>query len=243
MVQKNFVSHKNIPPRERLIFALDVPTIEDANAMVERLGPSVEFYKIGLELFMAGGYFELMDSLIARGKKVFADLKFFDVPQTVGSAVKRLNGRGVTFTTIHGNDSIMRAAAEAKQDVKVLAVTVLTSLDAGDLHDLGFQCDAKQLVLSRARRALEIGCDGVVSSGLEVRELRENVGDKLIVVTPGIRPVSNTVDDQKRTVNVQEAFENGTDYIVVGRPIKNAPDPRAAAEQIQETIAGIFPLK
>lgn len=243
MAEKSLVSANNIPPRERLIFALDVPTIEAANAMVERLGPSVEFYKIGLELFMAGGYFELMDSLIARGKKIFADLKFFDVPQTVGSAVKRLNGRGVTFTTIHGNDSIMRAAAEAKQDVKVLAVTVLTSLDAGDLRDLGFQCDPKQLVLSRARRALEIGCDGVVSSGLEVRELRENVGDKLIVVTPGIRPVSNTVDDQKRTVNVQEAFENGSDYIVVGRPIKNAPDPRAAAEQIQDTIAGIFPLK
>ena len=243
MAERSFLSDKVIPPRERLIFALDVPTVEDANAMVERLGPSVEFYKIGLELFMAGGYFELMDSLISRGKKVFADLKFFDVPQTVGSAVKRLNGRGVTFATIHGNDSIMRAAAEAKQDVKVLAVTVLTSLDAGDLHDLGFQCDPKQLVLSRARRALEIGCDGVVSSGLEVRDLRENVGDKLIVVTPGIRPVSNRVDDQKRTVNVKEAFENGTDYIVVGRPIKNAPDPRAAAEQIQETIAGIFPLK
>jgi orotidine-5'-phosphate decarboxylase len=240
MSETGFLSTKCIPPRERLIFALDVPTAEDANALVERLGPSVEFYKIGLELFMAGGYFELLDSLIARGKKIFADLKFFDVPQTVGSAVKRLNGRGVTFTTIHGNDGIMRAAVEAKRDVKVLAVTVLTSLDEGDLRDLGFQCDPKQLVLSRARRALEIGCDGVVSSGLEVRELREKIGDELIVVTPGIRPVSNTADDQKRTVDVREAFENGADYIVVGRPIKNAPDPRAAAEGIQETIAGLF---
>ena len=240
MSETGFLSPKSIPPRERLIFALDVPTAEDANALVERLGPSVEFYKIGLELFMAGGYFELMDSLIARGKKIFADLKFFDVPQTVGSAVKRLNGRGVTFTTIHGNDGIMRAAVEAKRDVKVLAVTVLTSLDEGDLRDLGFQCDPKQLVLSRARRALEIGCDGVVSSGLEVRDLRQSVGDELIVVTPGIRPVSNTVDDQKRTVDVREAFENGADYIVVGRPIKNAPDPREAAEGIQETIAGLF---
>jgi orotidine-5'-phosphate decarboxylase len=143
---------------------------------------------------------------------------------------------------VHGNQSIMEAAAAAKGDVKVLAVTVLTSLDRGDLDDLGFQCDVEQLVLSRARRALEAGCDGVVSSGLEAKLLRAGVDDRLIVVTPGIRPVENRpVDDQKRVVNVEQAFANGADYIVIGRPIRDAASPRAAAEQVQDTIARSFP--
>jgi orotidine-5'-phosphate decarboxylase len=233
------LSTKNIPPRERLIFALDVPSAAEARQLAGRLGDSVVFYKLGLELFMAGGYFELVDALTAEGKKVFVDLKFFDVPQTVASAVKRLNGRGVSFTTVHGNEAILRAACEARGDVKILAVTVLTSLDEGDLRDLGFQCTPRELVLSRARRALEMGCDGVVSSGLEAADLRRELGPRLLVVTPGIRPVAN-VDDQKRVVNVEQAFLNGADYIVVGRPIKNAPDPRQAAEDIQGTIARVF---
>lgn len=239
ITDRTLLSAKSIPPRERLIFALDVPDAQEAREFVERLGDSVVFYKLGLELFMAGGYFELVDALIAKGKKIFVDLKFFDVPQTVASAVKRLNGRGVTCTTVHGNDAILRAACEAKQDVKVLAVTVLTSLDEGDLRDLGFQCSPRELVLSRARRALEMGCDGVISSGLEAPDLRRELGPRLLVVTPGIRPVAN-VDDQKRVVNVEQAFLNGADYIVVGRPIKNAPDPRQAAEDIQSTIARVF---
>ena len=209
--------------------------------MVERLGDSVRFYKVGLELFMAGGYWELVDWIVGRGAKVFVDLKFFDVPATVASAVKRLNGRGVTCCTVHGNDAILEAACAVKGDVKVLAVTVLTSLDRGDLDSLGFQCDPKELVISRARRALAIGCDGVISSGLEAPEIRSQVGDKLLVVTPGIRPVENRpVDDQKRTVDVAQAFRGGADYIVVGRPIRNAPDPREAAEAIQRTIAEVF---
>jgi len=236
---RTLLSTKSIPPRERLIFALDLPSAAEARDFVGQLGDSVVFYKLGLELFMAGGYFELVDALTARGKKVFVDLKFFDVPQTVASAVKRLNGRGVSFTTVHGNEAILRAACEAREDVKVLAVTVLTSLDEGDLRDLGFQCTPRELVLSRARRALEMGCDGVVSSGLEAAELRRELGPRLLVVTPGIRPVAN-VDDQKRVVNVEQAFLNGADYIVVGRPIKNAPDPRQAAEDIQSTIARVF---
>jgi orotidine-5'-phosphate decarboxylase len=235
----SFLSAKPIPPRERLIVALDMPNAGEAKALVERLGDAVWFYKLGLELFMAGGYFELVDALTAQGRKVFVDLKFFDVPQTVASAVKRLNGRGVSLTTVHGNDAILRAACEAREDVKVLAVTVLTSLDEGDLRDLGFQCTPRELVLSRARRALEMGCDGVVSSGLEAADLRRELGPRLLVVTPGIRPVAN-VDDQKRVVNVEQAFLNGADYIVVGRPIKNAPDPRQAAEDIQDTIARLF---
>lgn len=236
------MTRPTIPARERLIFAMDVPDADAARRLADELGDSVAFYKLGLELFMSGGYFELLDWLVARGKKVFVDLKFFDVPATVAAAVKNLRNRGVTFTTVHGNQSIMEAAAAAKGDVKVLAVTVLTSLDRGDLDDLGFHCDVEELVLSRARRALEAGCDGVVSSGLEARLLRAGVDDRLIVVTPGIRPVENRpVDDQKRVVNVEQAFANGADYIVVGRPIRDAADRRAAAEQIQATIARCFP--
>ena len=232
---------KPIPSRERLIFAMDVADASEARQVVEQLGDSVQFYKIGLELFMAGGYFELLDWMVAREKKLFVDLKFFDIPATVAAAVKRLNGRGVTFTTVHGNQAIMEAAAAAKGDVKVLAVTALTSLDRGDLTDLGFQCDVQQLVLSRAKRALETGVDGVVSSGMEAALLRAHLDHKLLVVTPGIRPVDNRPeDDQKRVLTPTAAFQAGADYIVVGRPIRDAADPRAAAERIQAEIAAVF---
>jgi orotidine-5'-phosphate decarboxylase len=231
----------DIQMADRLIFALDVSAVDQARGLVERLDDSVQFYKIGLELCMSGGYFDLLEWLVARDKRVFVDLKFFDVPATVAAAVRQLRNRGVTLTTVHGNQSIMEAAAAAKGDVKVLAVTVLTSLDRGDLDDLGFDCDVAELVLSRARRALEAGCDGVVASGLEVARLREMLDHRLLVVTPGIRPVENKpVDDQKRTVDVAQAFANGADYIVVGRPIRDAADPRAAALAIQATIAGVF---
>ena len=232
---------KDISARERLIFALDVADPDAARELVTRLGDAVQFYKIGLELCMSRGFFDLLDWLVARGKRVFVDLKFFDVPATVAAAVRQLRNRGVTLTTVHGNQAIMEAAAAAKGDVKVLAVTVLTSLDRGDLDDLGFNCDVAKLVLSRARRALEAGCDGVVSSGLEAPMLREFLDHRLLVVTPGIRPVENKPeDDQKRTVDVAQAFTNGADYIVVGRPIRDAADPRAAAESIQSIIADLF---
>jgi orotidine-5'-phosphate decarboxylase len=228
---------KAIPARERLIFATDVPNADAARQMVETLGDSVVFYKLGLELMMAGGYFELLDWMVANGKKVFVDLKFFDIPATVASAVRQLNDRGVTFATVHGNQGIMEAAAAAATDVKILAVTVLTSLDRGDLDDLGFQCDVQQLVISRARRALATGCAGVVSSGIEAEAIRRELGDKLLVVTPGIRPVENRAeDDQKRVLTVERAFAAGADYIVVGRPIRDAADPRAAAVAIQSSI-------
>ena len=232
---------KTIAPTDRLIFALDVPDPDAARALVTTLGDSVSFYKLGLELMMSGGYFQLLDWLVARDKKVFADLKFFDVPATVAAAVRQLSTRGITFTTVHGNQAIMEAAAAAKGPVKILAVTVLTSLDRGDLDDLGFDCDVDALVISRARRALEAGCDGVISSGLEVRRLREAIDNRLLVITPGIRPVENRPeDDQKRVVTLEDAFNGGADYIVVGRPIRNAADPRAAAVRIQEQIAGVF---
>jgi orotidine-5'-phosphate decarboxylase len=230
-----------IPRQERLIVALDLPTARDARALVEKLGDAARFYKMGLELFMAGGYFELVDWLVQRGDKVFVDLKFFDVPETVRRAVAALRGRGVTFATVHGNQAMMEAAAREKGEIKILAVTVLTSLDRGDLDDLGFSCDVERLVLSRARRAMEAGCDGVISSGLEAARLKAEFKDRLLVVTPGIRPVENrSVDDQKRTVDVAQAFASGADYIVVGRPIREAADPRAAAQAIQRTIASLF---
>jgi orotidine-5'-phosphate decarboxylase len=242
VADKTILSQKCIPPRERLIFALDVPTVDEAKVIVRSLGDSVLFYKLGLQLFMAGGYYELIKWIRDQGKQIFVDLKFFDVPETVKSAVAQLKNSGATFATVHGNDGILKAAAEAKNDVKILAVTVLTSLDQGDLAALGFQCDVETLVLSRARRALEIGCDGVISSGLEAEKLRRDLGNNFLIVSPGIRPVENRLipDDQKRIVTVEEAFLKGADYIVVGRPIRSAPDPKAKAEEIQKTIARIF---
>jgi len=236
------VNNKNIPVKDRLIFAMDVPDCDRARTLADQLGDSVTFYKIGLELMMSGGYFDLLDWLLARDKKIFADLKFFDIPATVGSAVRQLKDRGASYVTVHGNQSIMEAAAENKgENLKVLAVTVLTSLDRGDLDDLGFECDVGALVLSRAKRALEAGCDGVISSGLEAPKLREFIDNKLLVITPGIRPVDNKpTGDQKRVVSVEQAFINGADQIVVGRPIRDAESPRAAAEAIQSTIAGQF---
>ena len=236
---------KAIPPEERLILALDVPAADEARAIVSGLGDTVRFYKIGLELMTGGEYFTLLDWLTAREKKVFADLKFFDIPATVAGAVRNLSGRGATFCTVHGNDAMMEAAVEAADAAGdgpgILAVTVLTSLDRGDMDDLGFEADIGRVVLSRAKRALALGCAGVVSSGLEVKALREAVGDELIAVCPGIRPgLNKPADDQKRSVDIEQAFDLGADYLVIGRPIRSAPDPAAAAAAIQERIAACF---
>jgi len=230
---------KDINVEDRLIFALDVPEVEEAKDIVSELDDSVNFYKIGMELLMTGRYFELLNWLIDNDKKVFVDLKFFDVPETVGRTIARLSDYGATFATVHGNQALMERAAQNKKNLKVLAVTALTSLDRGDLDDLGFDCNIQDLVISRAKRAFEAGCDGVVSSGLEVPFLREYVDNKLIAVTPGIRPVAND-DDQKRVVDVGTAFKSGSDYIVVGRPIKNADNRFKAASDIQKIIRSVF---
>ena len=230
---------KNIKLEDRLIFALDVPEVFDAKEIVRELDDSVNFYKIGMEMLMTGQYFELLDWLIHKDKKVFVDLKFFDVPETVGRTISRLSDYGATFATIHGNQALMEQAAMNKNNLKILAVTALTSLDRGDLDDLGFSCDVKNLVVSRAKRAFEAGCDGIVSSGLEVPFIREHIDNKLIAVTPGIRPVANN-DDQKRVVDVATAFQSGSDYIVVGRPIKNAINRYEAAINIQKIIKKTF---
>ena len=164
------MKHKDIPSKDRLIFAMDVPSVDRARELALELDDAVTFYKIGLELMMSGHYFELLDWMLERDKKVFCDLKFFDIPATVGSAVRALKDRGATFVTVHGNRSIMEAAAENKGDtLKVLGVTVLTSLDRGDLDDLGFDCDIDALVLSRAKQCLEAGCDGVISPASRCR--------------------------------------------------------------------------
>ncbi|HIE78366.1 MAG TPA: orotidine-5'-phosphate decarboxylase [Candidatus Thioglobus sp.] len=231
----------SIDNKDRLIVALDVPEADRAKQLVNELGDGVSFYKIGMELMMTGDYFDLLDWLVKKDKKVFVDLKLFDVPATVSKAIKRLSNRGAYFTTIHGNQSMMEAAAAEKGDLKVLAVTALTSLDQGDLNDMGFTCDIQELVISRAKRALSSGCDGIVASGLELEHIRNEVDQKLIIVTPGIRPVHNRpTDDQKRVVTVEEAFQRGADHIVVGRPIQNADSPKQAALDIQETIESVF---
>ena len=244
MVLLPFVlSGVKVPPRERLMFAVDVPTIDEAKAIVTDLGDSVVFYKLGLEIFMSGRYYELLDWMRARGKKVFADLKFFDIPQTVGSAVRQLRGRGASFVTVHaGNDAILQAAVEAAngqpgEPLGILAVTILTSFSQSDVHAMGIGADVSGVVVERARRAKECGCAGVIASGHETARLRLECGPDLIIVNPGIRPATaRPADDQKRTVDVETAFKSGADYIVVGRPIKSAPDRRAAAEAIQATI-------
>jgi orotidine-5'-phosphate decarboxylase len=231
-----------IPRAERLIVALDVPSAAEARALVEKLGDAVRFYKVGLELFSAPGYFDLVEWLVGRGNQVFADLKLYDIPETVKRAVANLRACGATFLTVHGHRSLMEAAAREKGALKILAVTVLTSFDQRDLAEMGATKTLDELVLARARGAAESGCDGVIASGMEAAKLKAAFGGRLLVVTPGIRPAGgNPADDQKRTVDVAQAFANGADYIVVGRPVHKAAEPRAAALAIQGTIAGIFP--
>ena len=230
----------HIPRRERLIAALDVPDAALARAYAERLGEAVKFYKIGLELFTAGGYFELLAWLRGRGGKVFADLKLYDIPETVRRAVANLRASGAEFLTVHAERSIMEAAAREKGALKLLAVTVLTSFDQKNLAEMGYAGSVEDLVLQRARAALDSGCDGVIASGLEAPKIKAAFGGKLLVVTPGVRPAGTPTGEQKRTVEVGQAFANGADYIVVGRPIRDAADPRAAAEAIQASIAAAF---
>jgi len=230
-----------IAPRERLIVALDVPDVAQAKALVERIGEGACFYKVGLELFTADGYFQLIEWLVGRGNKVFADLKFYDIPETVRRAVANLAQRGATFATVHAHRSILEAAVAEKRAMQLLAVTVLTSFDARDLAEMGSTHTVDELVLKRAATAADAGCDGVICSGLEAPKIKAAFGQRLLAITPGIRPVTHTtVDDQKRTVDVAQAFQNGADYIVVGRPIRDAQDPRAAALSIQATIAAHY---
>jgi orotidine-5'-phosphate decarboxylase len=229
---------KNIPLNERIILALDVKSAEQAKELVKKTESHISFYKVGLQLFMAS-WFEVIDWLSARGHKVMIDLKFFDIPETVKLAIAQLNNRGVTFATIHGNDPIIRAAVEAKGNLSLLAVTVLTSFDHEDMKAMGMTQSIEDLVYFRAKRALELGCDGVVSSGMEAKRLRDKLGSKLLVVTPGIRPGVNLYDeqdDQQRIVTARQAIADGVDYLVIGRPISKAADPIEVISSLQEEI-------
>ncbi|MEW6688207.1 MAG: orotidine-5'-phosphate decarboxylase [Pseudomonadota bacterium] len=225
-----------ILPRERLIVALDVPDAAQARALVEKLEGTAGFYKIGLELATSGEYFTLLDWLVKRGHRVFCDLKLHDIPETVRRAVANLRGRGVTFLTVHAERGALQAAAKEKGEIKILAVTVLTSTSQADLAEQGYAATLDDLVLRRAGLAADLGCDGVITSGLEVSKIKARFASRLLAVTPGVRPAGSGAADQKRVVDVAQAFRNGADYIVVGRPIRDAADPRAAAEAIQRTI-------
>ncbi|MGW8161782.1 MAG: orotidine-5'-phosphate decarboxylase [Desulfobulbales bacterium] len=231
---------KNIPIKDRIILALDVASQEQAKKLVKETESHIHFYKVGLQLFMAG-WFDIIDWLTARGHKVMLDLKFFDIPETVKLAVAQLNHRGVTFATIHGNDPIIRAAVAGREDIALLAVTVLTSFGQEDMAAMGMTQSIEDLVYFRARRALELGCDGVVASGLEAKRLRDTLGSRPLIVTPGIRPgadgtASSRQDDQQRIVTARQAIADGADYLVVGRPITQADEPIAVINALQDEI-------
>lgn len=224
--------------KDRLICALDVDGYDEATGLVKMLEGVVSFFKVGILLQLATGH-EMIDYLLDHGKRVFLDMKYFDVPETVGKAVERVAKLGVSFLTIHGNSSIIEKAVEARGDaeLKLLAVTVLTSLDQVDIQDLGFQCPVEELVLHRAKKALEYGCDGVISSPNEIEVIRGEVGKGLLIVTPGIRQSVAIHQDHKRFDTPREAISRGADYLVVGRPIIKAPDPKQAALEIIQNMA------
>jgi orotidine-5'-phosphate decarboxylase len=229
---------KTINLNERIIFALDVPNPEEAKQWVRKLDGEIKFFKVGLELFLSG-WWDIVDFIIDRGNQVMLDLKFFDIPETVHLAVQQVKDRGVSLTTIHGNDAIIKAAVSDRGNVKVLAVTVLTSFDESDMRQMGLTGSVEDLVLIRAKKAIELGCDGVVSSALEAKPLREGLGSNFLVVTPGIRPASSIPgeDDQKRIATARNAIINGADHVVVGRPIRTAAEPISVIKQLQDEIA------
>jgi len=227
----------SIPPRDRLIVALDVPSVTAAEAMIARLGDSVTFYKIGYQLGYAGG-FSLVRELTDAGKKVFLDLKLHDIGNTVAKGVESVAGLGATFLTVHAYPQTMKAAVEARagSNLKILAVTVLTSYDDADLQAAGYRLGVSDLVKARAEQAKAIGIDGLVCSAEEAANLRTIAGSQMSLVTPGIRPAGSAAGDQKRIMTPSRAIAAGADYLVVGRPVMEAADPKAAADAIVNEI-------
>ncbi|HPT34770.1 MAG TPA: orotidine-5'-phosphate decarboxylase [Bacillota bacterium] len=223
--------------KERIICALDVPGTGEAWQLVEELDGVVDFFKVGMLLYLGGGR-EFVASLLSRGKKVFLDLKLYDVPDTVGPTVRQVAAMGVDFLTVHGHDAILQRAAEeaAGSNLKILGVTVLTSFDQADLEAMGFPCSVEELVLHRAANARRRGCSGVVASAREAALIRQKLGPELIVVTPGIRPAGASLGTHKRPTTPGEALRAGANYLVVGQPIIKAPDPRRAAQAIIEEL-------
>lgn len=229
----------SLDPRERLIVALDVPSLAEAESMVTRLGDSVNFYKIGYQLAFAGGL-PFAAGLIAAGKQVFLDLKLHDIGNTVTKGVASVAQMGATFLTVHAYPQTMKAAVEGKKGsrLRILAVTVLTSYDDADLAAAGYDLSVGELAAARAGQARDIGIDGLVCSAEEAANLRGIVGHGMVLVTPGIRPAGSAAGDQKRIMTPAKAIAAGADYLVVGRPVVEAGDPRAAADAIVAEIAG-----
>ena len=227
-----------IAPKDRLIVALDLPSVASAEAMIGRLGDSVTFYKIGYRLAYAGGL-PLVGKLADKGKKVFLDLKLHDIGNTVTQGVESITRLGATFLTVHAYPQTMKAAVEGRggSGLKILAVTVLTSYNDDDLHAAGYRLGVSELVEARAQQAQVLGIDGLVCSPEEVGALRKIVGHQMSLVTPGIRPAGTPTGDQKRVMTPGRAIAAGADYLVVGRPILEAADPKAAADAIQAEIA------
>jgi len=227
------------PPRERLIVALDVGAASEAERILERIGDAANFYKIGLELVYGGEGLGLARRLAASGRKVFLDLKLHDIPNTVERATARIAEAGATFLTVHGYPQTMRAARAGARDsaLRLLAVTVLTSCDDADLMEAGYRFGVAALVAKRAEQARALGVDGIVASAEEAAQVREAVGGAMILVTPGVRPEGAEAGDQKRVATPARAIRLGADYLVVGRPITGAPDPRRAAEAIVAEIS------
>ena len=220
-----------------IIIALDVATAGEAQDLVARIGPKGSFYKVGMELYAAAGM-DLVRGLIAQGKQVFLDMKFYDIPETVKRAVAQVARSGVRFLTVHGSYSVMRAAMEGRGDssLQLLAVTVLTSFDESDLADLGYACDVGELVALRVRKAREAGMDGIVCSPIEVAAVRAIAGQESILVTPGVRSAGAAAGDQKRIATPAEALRDGADYIVLGRQVTRAPDPAAELWRVLQEI-------
>src|SRR5262245_35511547 len=227
-----------IDPRDRLIVALDLSTVAAADAMVQRLGDAVSFYKIGYQLAFAGGL-PFAQELVRAGKQVFLDLKLHDIGNTVAKGVESVARLGATFLTVHAYPQTMKAAADARgaSNLRLLAVTVLTSYDDADLAAAGYDFTVAELVAERAAQARDMGIDGLVCSAAEAAGLRTIVGHKMTLVTPGIRPAGADSGDQKRIMAPAAAIAAGTDYLVVGRPIVDARDPKAAAQAIVAEIA------
>lgn len=225
-----------IPLEERIIFALDLADPRQAQALVDRLADRIRFFKVGLQLFLAGGW-PVVEHIAARDCQVMLDLKLHDIPATVQLAVRQFADRGVTFATVHGYRPVVEAALAADSGVAILAVTVLTSMGREETTELGFTGTVEELVLRRAGAALQLGCHGVVCSAREAASLRRQLGQDFVIVTPGIRPAGAETNDQQRVATPGQAIADGADYLVIGRPIRDAADPAARIASIQEEIA------
>lgn len=230
-----------IVARERLIFALDVPSAAEADRMLDRLQGHLSFVKVGLELYTAAGP-DMVKRIVERGMRVFLDLKFLDIEETVRRATARVASMGVDFLTVHANRKALTAAVQGREGsaLKLLAVTVLTNFDGNDLRDMGIQWTVQDLVTARALLASEVGCDGVIASGEEAAALRQKVGPRFAIVTPGVRPAGKGVDDHARATTPTQTITAGADYLVIGRPIRDAADPASTVADILAEMQAAF---